>query len=255
MDIREIIAELKKPFPPQDHQERKLPGGGTWFFVPWQKIRDRLDDVCPDWQVNYSDPSYLGDFCVVSCTLTIAGTSRQAIGNAPIVVLSSTGQDASRGTPIERAIADAFKNAAEAFGVGAYLDTQSKDKREFTMRYMQQKGDGRAVKYARDNDWIEGSLPTAAQRESRAREERQGVNPITGTKPSSQFAISAAQSKRLYAIARNNGYTDAGIRALIGHHGFEDSQQITTSSYNQICQHAGDREMATAFNERAKTAV
>lgn len=30
MQFQEILTELKKPFTPEDHKERKLPGGGRW---------------------------------------------------------------------------------------------------------------------------------------------------------------------------------------------------------------------------------
>jgi len=70
--------------------------------------------------------------------VTIAGVSREAIGNAKIQQLSKSGNEMSRGTPIERAIADAFKNAAESFGVGAYLDDQ-----EYVVRYLHNKNDPR----------------------------------------------------------------------------------------------------------------
>lgn len=145
--IELILKELKEPFPASAHKDRDLPGGGRWFYIPWQLIRDRLDEVCPDWQVSYSHASYVGDFCCILCTITIAGVSRQAPGNAPIVQLSNKGNDMSRGSPIERATADAFKNAAEAFGVGRYLDNQS-----FVVKLMQSQGDGRGVQFAyRDN--------------------------------------------------------------------------------------------------------
>ena len=142
-NIREILGELKKPFPAAAHKERELPGGGRWFFIPWQAIRDRLDEICPDWSVSYSTPVYVGDYCVILCTLTVAGVTRQAPGNSPIAQLSSKGNDMSRGTPIERATADAFKNAAEAFGMAAYLDDQA-----FVVRLLQQQGDGRGVQFA-----------------------------------------------------------------------------------------------------------
>lgn len=150
MDIKQIVNELKKPFLPSQHREREIRGGGRWFFVPWQDIRDRLDEVCPEWQVSYSQPGYLGDYCHITCTITIMGISRSAPGNAEIQLVSSRGKDMARGTPIERAIADAFKNAAEAWGVGRYLDNQ-----EFVVNYMQSKGDGRAYKYWHENQQIE----------------------------------------------------------------------------------------------------
>jgi hypothetical protein len=134
----QTIEQLKQPFAAEDHRERELPGGGKWMFIPWQKIRDRLDQVCPDWQVAYGLPTYLDKYCCIACTLTIEGVSRQAYGNAEIELLSRNGKDMSRGTPIERAIADAFKNAAEQFGIGAYLDNQ-----EFVVRYLNSQGDYR----------------------------------------------------------------------------------------------------------------
>lgn len=143
MEIKQILTELKKPFPADSHKERKLPGGGRWFFLPWQVIRDRLDEVCPEWQVSYSEPGYLGDFCHISCTITIAGVSRGAPGNTPI-------NEKGWGTPIERAIADSFKNAAEAWGIGRYLDDQ-----EFVVRYLQGKGDQRGYKFFHENQQIE----------------------------------------------------------------------------------------------------
>jgi hypothetical protein len=140
---KEIIEQLKQPFPVAAHKERKLPGGGRWFYIPWQAIRDRLDEVCPEWEVSYSAPGQLGEYCYITCTITIGGVSRSAPGNAPMELLSSSGKDMSRGTPIERAIADAFKNASESFGVARYLDDQ-----DFVVRYMQSRGDGRAYKFA-----------------------------------------------------------------------------------------------------------
>lgn len=139
----ELINALREPFPAETHKERELPGGGKWFFIPWQLIRKRLNDVYPDWQVEYGTPIYLGDFCTVSCTLTIAGVSRQAWGNAPVELLSKSGRDMSRGTPIERAIADSFKNAAEAFGIGAYLDNQ-----EFVIQHLRKAGIHTAYAYS-----------------------------------------------------------------------------------------------------------
>lgn len=144
----ETIEKLKAFFPPEDHKERDLPGGGRWFYVPWQLIRDRLDQCCPDWEVSYSSPIYIGEYCAVSCKLTIEGISREAIGNAPLVLVSKQGKDMSRGSPIERAIADAFKNAAEQFGVGAYLDKQ-----EDLVRYLHSKQDYRGKKFYDENDW------------------------------------------------------------------------------------------------------
>jgi hypothetical protein len=150
--MKEIIAELKKPFPPAAHKERKLPGGDRWFYIPWQLIRDRLDEVCEEWECSYSQPFYLDHanpkkaLCCITCTISIEGHSRQGVGNAEIELISGSGKDMGRGTPVERAVADAFKNAAEAWGVGRYLDDQAE-----VTRLLQRSGDGRAVAFAAKN--------------------------------------------------------------------------------------------------------
>lgn len=134
----ETLDKLKAPFLPAEHRDRILPGGGKWFFIPWQRIRKRLNEVCPDWSVSYSDPILAAEFIVVRCQLTIEGITREGVGNDKAYPDKKT-----YGTPIERAIADAFKNAAEQFGVGAYLDNQ-----DYVVKLMQKAGDGRAYAYS-----------------------------------------------------------------------------------------------------------
>ena len=214
-DLAEIIPHLKAWFPPEAHRDRDLPGGGKWFFIPWQQIRERLDEVCPEWQVSYSAPQYIGDYCTVTCTITITGISRQGIGNAEIEVLSKRGKDMSRGTPIERAVADAFKTAAEAWGVARYLDEQADDQtREAFVRYMHGKGDGRAaLNYHRN----EGSLPATAQASRKADVSKPFGQPDRPSKPAATTRPAArptaAPSKsanltRLRSITKQLGYSE-----------------------------------------------
>lgn len=157
VQLIEIQQALKEWFPPEAHSDRALPGGGKWLYLPWQVIRDRLDQVAPFANISYSMPIYLGDYCSITCTIEILGVSKQGVGNAKIMELSNNGKDMSRGTPIERATADAFKQACENWGCGRYLDLQAdpKTKANF-IRYMQSRNDGRAAKYHHQN---EGNLP------------------------------------------------------------------------------------------------
>lgn len=134
----ETLGKLNAPFTAAEHRDRTLPGGGKWFFIPWQVIRKRVNEACPDWSVSYSDPVVAADFIVIRCLLTIEGITREGVGNDKAFPDKQT-----YGTPIERAIADAFKNAAEQFGVGAYLDNQA-----FVIKLMQNQGDGRAYAYS-----------------------------------------------------------------------------------------------------------
>ena len=259
MDWQENRRLLKAPFEPEDHVKRQLPGGGEWYFVPWQRIRDRIDDVCEDWAVSFSDPLYLDKYCVIQCTITIAGRSRSAPGNAEIELISSTGKDMSRGTPVERAVADAFKNAAEQFGVCAYLDAQAQDKREFMVRYMHSKGDYGAAQTAKKNGWLPSNQPTTQQKEER-REETAKTETAAIVKKSKDRLITDPQAKRFYAIAKGAGYTDKGVKSLLSEHGcFADgdatSKAISAGIYDLICEQAGNHELAEVHNQSASQTV
>ncbi|WP_071992863.1 Rad52/Rad22 family DNA repair protein [Aphanizomenon flos-aquae] len=207
----EILAALKQPFKPEQHIERPLPGGKRWFFITWQDIRERLDEVYPEWSCTWSEPSYIGDYCHISCTITIAGVSRQAPGNAPIQLISNEGKDMARGTPIERATADAFKNAAEAFGIARYLDDQTK-----TVNLLHKQGDGRAYKFAKENEQIQV-----------------GARGIT-KQPTGEKLITEPQAKRLWAIAKKLNLSDQEIHQVITNYGFSDVSEISMKLYDKV---------------------
>ena len=247
--IKEILEKLKEPFPPEAHKERELPGGGAWFFVPWQRIRERLDEVCPDWEVEYGMPQFLDKYCIVSCTLKIAGVARQAWGNSEIELLSKSGRDMSRGTPIERAVADALKNCAESFGVAAYLDEQSQDKREFLLRYLHSKGDSRGLQMARENNWVPGNLPSTEEKRTKAAAE-------SASRRVKSSPITDAQQKRFWAIARNDGgYSNEGVGKLLETYQVTQTKDVGSDIYNELCKKAADRELAEIYNRSAAAAV
>ncbi|MFN6154345.1 MAG: Rad52/Rad22 family DNA repair protein [Dolichospermum sp.] len=230
MEFQEILLELKKPFRPEQHQERQLPGGGRWFYITWQDIRERLDEVCPEWSCTWTEPIYIGDYCHISCTITICNVSRQAPGNAPIELISSKGKDMARGTPIERATADAFKNAAEAFGIARYLDDQVK-----TVNLLHKQGDGRAYKFAKENEQIQvGARGIAKQ-------------------PTGEKLITEPQAKRLWAIAKKLNLSDQEIHQVIANYGFSDVAEISMRLYDKViakrcCKQIEELENLSAAN-------
>jgi len=122
--IREIQAKLKELFPPEIYRIRELPGKGYWAFLPHQAIRQRLDEVVPDWQCDYSPLERLENSVIVRCAITILGVRKEAIGSVPLVAAEKDGKDVSRGSAADRASAEALKNAAEYWGVGQDLDDQ-----------------------------------------------------------------------------------------------------------------------------------
>jgi hypothetical protein len=111
----DLKKQLKDWLPTDCHEIRDLPGGGKYAFISWQNVRARLDDIC-NFEIEFTDPVIVDDLCVVRCTIGIEGVKRQAIGVCSII------KKGMRGTFVESAVADAFKNAAEQFGIGHYLD-------------------------------------------------------------------------------------------------------------------------------------
>lgn len=132
--LSEVLPLLREKLPPTYHGNRKLPGGGRWVYIPWRNLVRFLDDTCPEeWGGHWGTPlvmepvgEYLKDqrIMTVPYTLSICGVSRQALGSAPMQILSSTGKDAAQGDPLERAQADAFRSACEMFEIGHYLHKQ-----------------------------------------------------------------------------------------------------------------------------------
>lgn len=124
-ELKKIQFELRQPFPAGVHELRDLPGGARkWVFLRWQTIRERLDDVYPDWLIDYSEIQYLNNDAVCRCGITIMGIRKEALASVPISVLSSGGKEMTRGSAADRLAAEGMKNASELWGVGRYLDNQ-----------------------------------------------------------------------------------------------------------------------------------
>jgi hypothetical protein len=131
-ELKNIQQALRQPFPANLHEVRELPGGSRkWVFLRWQTVRERLDEVYPEWSPDYSEIQYLGNDAICKCAITILGVRKEAIASVPISVLSKNGNEMSRGSAADRLAAEGLKNAAETWGVGRYLDDQS-----FTIKYL-----------------------------------------------------------------------------------------------------------------------
>ncbi|BAS59903.1 hypothetical protein NIES2135_20600 [Leptolyngbya boryana NIES-2135] len=245
--FKEIQPKLKAWFPPEDHDERELPGTkAIWYFVKWQKIRDRLDEVCPDWEVEYSDPIVIEEEICIRCKITICGVSREAPGYAPLKLISNAGKNMARGSAGERATADAFKNSCELHGIARYLDEQAdKDTKENFVRYMQKGGNGRAATHYRNNQQIaNGSTPRTTPKPP--------PKPFGGTiNGNTPKIITAAQRTRFYTIAKNNGWTDGAAKKLLSEHNFTSSTEITIAKYDELCKLLQDKSKAALYNSQA----
>lgn len=247
---KQILPKLKAWFPPEDHSERELPGTKQiWYFVSWQKIRDRLDEVAPDWTVEYSDPIVIDEECCIRCKLTICGVTREAPGYAPLRLVSNAGKNMARGSPGERATADSFKNASEAHGICRYLDEQAdkKTKDEF-VRYLHKNGNGRAATHHRNNEAVAQGQPVRSPSKPAAKPFGNGNAPKSGV-------INDAQRKRFYAIVKTDGkYSDEGAKRLLAAYGFASSTEITQDKYEELCRKAADPDIAAVYNQQSVAA-
>lgn len=125
-DLSTIVRELQAPFAAIDHSIRKLPGGNLYIYLNWEVVRDRLLAVVPDHELDYTVPNIdlVTNRCICKATITILGVSKSELGDVPVSEKNNDGRETTRGTACDRSKAEAFKNAAEAWGVGSYLNDQ-----------------------------------------------------------------------------------------------------------------------------------
>jgi hypothetical protein len=231
-ELRRIQLELRKPFPANKHEVRDLPGGGRkWVFLPWQIVRERLDEVCPEWIIDYSEIQYLGNDAICRAGITILGIRKEAIASVPISLTSSSGKEMTRGSAADRLAAEATKNAAEQWCVGRYLDDQ-----EFTIRYLWEH------RHELD-DQMMGEVRRLAEqykvdkgiRTPQPRTEKEGslLHDIAGT--STVLTITEGQRKRLWAVGKNEyKLSDAQIKSAYKHFGFDKPEAIAANKYDDV---------------------
>lgn len=112
--ISQIVEALSEPFPSKyvEWKPQQVSKDGTKAlaaaYVDARRYQERLDLVCPDWS---SKIELLADGRVAKVALTIAGVTREDVGEA----------DPSDPNTVTTAVAQAFKRACAAFGLGRYL--------------------------------------------------------------------------------------------------------------------------------------
>ena len=232
VELKHIQSELKKPLPAPQHEIRDLPGGGRkWVYLRWQTIRERLDEVCPEWVIDYSEIQYLGNDAICRCGITILGIRKEALASVPISILSSGGKEMSRGSAADRLAAEALKNSAEVWGVGRYLDDQ-----EFTIRYLWER-------MAELSGEVQGEIRRLSEQykidkgarstQPKSKNETGFINAISGVESSS--LITEGQRKRLLSVAKNElKLDDEQVKDAQKHFGFEKTELISQDKYELL---------------------
>ncbi|NEP57963.1 MAG: hypothetical protein F6K31_13225 [Symploca sp. SIO2G7] len=264
--LKDLYPQLKTWFPPEAHKLRKLPGGGKWYFVPWQKMRDRLDEIYPDWEIDYSDPVQRGEQVVVKCHLTIAGVTRVGFGNSHAEFDDWNEEKKQRGTPEERVIACAFKRAMEQFGMCRYLDIQTNNEKHTEqereqlnqfIKYMGRRSpsdrrdnqDPGAYNLAYRNGWIkdrdgnpaknsyrklQASKPKPKPQTARLQPANQGTN---GSQPKPQLGLTDLypQHNRLVKDIRSiTGHQPQSIVDWCQRHGAQRPSQVPSDVIEEL---------------------
>ena len=121
-----VLVELAQPFDPEavefkagavtQDKARAL----ALAYVDSRVYQARLDAVAPDWRNEYTR-EYAGDRVIVTCALTVAGVTRQAIGESLQASARADGSTVIEENAATSAEAQAFKRACSAFGLGRYL--------------------------------------------------------------------------------------------------------------------------------------
>jgi len=121
-----VLSELAQPFDPEAVEFK---AGATTqdkaralalAYVDSRVYQGRLDAVTPDWRNEYTR-EYAGDRVIVTCALTVAGVTRQAIGESLQASARADGSTVIEENAATSAEAQAFKRACSAFGLGRYL--------------------------------------------------------------------------------------------------------------------------------------
>lgn len=230
--LKLIQSELREPLAANKHKVRDLPGTSKkWVYLPHQTIRERLDEVCPEWVIDYSEIQYFGNDAICRAAITILGVRKEAIASVPLSILSSNNKEMTRGSAADRLAAEAIRNSSEQWGIGRYLDDQ-----EFTIRYlwqhrhelsqeMQEEVQRLTTQYKIQQGFIKEPV--------RQKTEGSILHSMSGTNPG--ILISEKQCKRLWAIAKNElKLDDTTIKAVQQRYGFNKTEDITVDQYESV---------------------
>jgi hypothetical protein len=111
----QMIAGLCEPFPPMlvEWKPQAVSKDGkralAVAYIDARHYQQRLDQVAPGWQTAYD--FIKPDGSLVKCRLTIGGVTREEVGES----------DANEDNTATSAVAQSFKRACTAFGLGRYL--------------------------------------------------------------------------------------------------------------------------------------
>lgn len=81
--LKSIQSQFREPLSANKHKVRDLPGTSKkWAYLPHQAIRERLDEVYPEWIIDYSEIQHFNNDAICRAAITILGIRKEAIAFA-----------------------------------------------------------------------------------------------------------------------------------------------------------------------------
>lgn len=223
------MEKLTAPFPASALKSRDGGGGRSYTYVEAHTVIHRLNGACDsgwDWTINALE--WRGELLICTGTLTIPGLgSRAGIGVQK--VSERGGEDLIKG-----ASSDALKKAATLFGVA--LELYGPDYEHSGNGYVEQAPQPQPSRAQtvtqpvtseqprssnvhpdwKSHEWPEGKQLFAGRPVAmHARQNVEGRIVVTDTGVVKGDAITEPQGRRVYAMQKQYGYTDAIVHEMI----------------------------------------
>ena len=171
----------------------------------------------------------MGNDAICRYAITILGVTKEVLASVPISLVSKKGNEMTRGSVADRLAAEGLKNAAECWGVGRYLDDQI-----YTTKYLWD----RKEELTEDMVGEIRKLMTQYKSVNKVVSANQTISPSPSPTPSVNTrskVISEAQSKRLWAVAKNElKLTNEDVKAVFAEFNIESTNEITMNQYDIV---------------------
>lgn len=117
--MREILSKLRVDIPKNLVKQKKM-GGQIIDYIDWPTAMDILDEVAPTAVVQVTNQMIVGNYLMITVTVTIDHVSRSNVGSEKI-------NHESFGDTATNAFAQALKRTLAMFGIGRFLYLKDED--------------------------------------------------------------------------------------------------------------------------------
>ncbi len=215
--IRKI---LERPFPPELLKQRQGAGGKTFIYVEVIHYVSKLNEAFNGaWSFEVTHREQVDDQLLIEGKLTAAGVVKTGLGGATVTRRRDNAQMVDLSNDYKRAEADSLKRCCRLLGVGGHLV------------------------YTGDDDEVAvpqvpaRSAPTA----SAPRTTVAPSPPLRTAAPPERNRLTSKQLNAIWAIARNQGYSDAEFQSYCVENFGVQASYLSRAFASQIIEKLGNR--------------